>query len=128
MTPEHFPVDVVMGDRSTPDPSPVTLINIFEVTQEHLAAFIEEWRQRAAIMHTKPGFISSRLHQAISDTARFQLVNVAHWDSREAWEAATANPEFQARLAALAEDTGTTISANPALYEVAVEYVDPTRA
>jgi len=122
MTPEHFPVDVVMGDRSTPDPSPVTLINIFEVTQEHLAAFIEEWRQRAAIMHTKPGFISSRLHQAISDTARFKLVNVAHWVSLSAYDEARRDPEFQSSLQAAYTNRDLRFSATPGLYQVVAQH------
>ncbi len=103
---------------------PVTLVNVFEVPTEHVDVFIAQWRERAALMSTKPGFLDSRLHRALSSQTRFQIVNVAHWDSPQAWEAAAANPEFQERLRALADDTEVQISANPALYRV-VAHGDP---
>ena len=108
--------------------SPVTLINIFEVPAEHVDVFIAQWRERAALMSTKPGFLHSRLHRALSSQARFQLVNVARWESREAWQAATADTEFQERISAVTADPQVPISANPALYQVVVDYGDPQQA
>jgi len=105
--------------------SPVTLINVFEVPTEHVEVFIAGWRQRAALMSTKPGFVDTRLHRALSPQTRFQLVNVAHWESREAVEAATADPEFQQRISAAIADPRVPIAANPALYQVAVEFPGP---
>jgi heme-degrading monooxygenase HmoA len=107
---------------------PVTFINVFEVPVEQIDAFIAQWRERAKIMSTAPGFRDSRLHRALSSQTRFQIINVAHWDNRQAWEAATANPEFQERLRALADDTEVQISANPALYQVVVDYGDHEQA
>jgi heme oxygenase (mycobilin-producing) len=95
---------------------PVTLINVFEVPAEQVDAFIALWRDRAAIMSRQPGFRDSRLHRAISSDTRFPLVNVAHWDSQEAWQAAAANPEFQAALRELAEQPGVRFTAHPGLY------------
>ncbi|WP_309064107.1 antibiotic biosynthesis monooxygenase family protein [Streptomyces sp.] len=100
----------------------VTFINIFEMSAEHLDAFIVQWEQRAALMRAKPGFIDSRLHRARSSDTRFQLVNVAHWESREAWEAATADPEFRGRTQAAQEDPQMRITSNRGLYDVAVEF------
>src|SRR5262249_53903979 len=98
---EDFP----MNQHSQPaNNSPVTLINVFEVPTEHVEVFIAGWRQRAALMSTKPGFVDTRLHRALSPQTRFQLVNVAHWESREAMEAATADPEFQQRISAAIAD------------------------
>jgi heme-degrading monooxygenase HmoA len=99
---------------------PVTLINVFEVPAEHVNAFADQWRERAKIMSAAPGFRDSRLHQAISAQARFQFINVAHWDSHEAWEAAASNPQFQARIRAL--DSAVLVGANPALYRPVVEF------
>ena len=107
---------------------PVTLINVFEVPVEQIDTFIAQWRERAKIMSAAPGFRDSRLHRALSPQTRFQIVNVAHWDSRQAWEAATANPEFQDRLRALTEDPEAQISANPALYQIVVDYGNPQQA
>lgn len=108
--------------------SPVTLINVFEVPTELVDVFIAQWRERAALMSTKPGFLDSRLHRALSSQTRFQIVNVAHWESREAWQAATADTEFQELISAVTADPQVPISANPALYQVVVDYGDPQQA
>lgn len=102
------------------DDASVTLINVFEVPAEHAEDFVEAWRERAAIMSRAPGFCDSRLHRAISAGARFQFVNVAHWESAAAWEAAQANPEFRAKTQDL--DPSVRMGANPALYRVAVTF------
>jgi quinol monooxygenase YgiN len=66
-------------DQNSPktDGSPVTLINVFEVSSEHVDAFIADRRHRAELMSAKPGCLGTRLHRAVSPGARFQLVNVA---------------------------------------------------
>jgi heme-degrading monooxygenase HmoA len=99
----------------------VTFINIFEISPDHLDAFIAEWEQRAVLLSTKPGFIDSRLHRAHRSETRFQLVNVSHWTSREAWEAATADPEFHRRTQAVQQDPGMRITSSRGLYDVAVD-------
>jgi heme oxygenase (mycobilin-producing) len=104
---------------------PVTFINVFEVPVEQIDTFIAHWRELAKIMSAAPGFRDVRLHRALSSQTRFQMINVANWESPKAWEAATANSEFQEGLRALTEDTEVQISANPALYEVVVDYGDP---
>ncbi|MGH3546884.1 MAG: antibiotic biosynthesis monooxygenase family protein [Pseudonocardiaceae bacterium] len=101
---------------------PITLINSFEVPPDHVDTFVDEWRERAKIMSTAPGFRDFRMHQVISPGARFQFVNVAHWDSYAAWEAAGANPEFRSRVDAL--DPQVRTGANPAIYRVVAEFRD----
>jgi 4-carboxymuconolactone decarboxylase len=104
------------------DGPPVTLINVFEVPAEHVDAFVANWRHRAELLSAKPGFLGTRLHRALSPGARFQLVNVALWESREAFRAATADPGFQARTVAATADARAPVSANPDLYRVVAEY------
>ncbi|MFJ8657155.1 antibiotic biosynthesis monooxygenase family protein [Streptomyces rochei] len=99
----------------------VTFINVFEISADHLDAFITEWEQRAALMSTKPGFIDSRLHRAHRSTTRFQLVNVSHWTSREAWEAGTADPEFRKRTRAVQQDSRVPVTSSRGLYDVVAE-------
>jgi hypothetical protein len=43
----------VNQDNRQADDSPVTLINVFEVPDEHADAFVDGWRERAALMSTK---------------------------------------------------------------------------
>ena len=103
----------------------VTFINVFEMHSEHMDAFIKQWRERAAMMSTKPGFLDSRLHQALSPDARFQVVNVSHWDSADALQAATADPEFQRRIRAVTDDVEKPVSSHVALYKVVVDFSRP---
>jgi heme-degrading monooxygenase HmoA len=112
-------------DSQTANHTPVTLINVFEVPTDYVHAFVARWHERAALMSTKPGFLHTRLHRALSSQARFQLVNDARWESREAFEAATADTEFQERVSAVTADPGTPFSANPALYRIVGDYGDP---
>lgn len=104
------------------DASAVTFINIFEIAPEDVDAFAEKWEQRAAIMSKQSGFIDTRLHRAQSPDGRFQLVNVAHWESQEAWEAATADPKFANRANAARDSAETPVRANPGLYDVVVRF------
>jgi heme-degrading monooxygenase HmoA len=103
--------------------APVTLINIFEIDVSEVEAFMEGWRERAEFMSTQPGFRSFRLHRALSHDSRFQLVNVAEWDSPEALRAATADERFQKSVR---EQMGKfDMTAHPAVYRVAVEKLGP---
>ncbi|MGW6537915.1 antibiotic biosynthesis monooxygenase family protein [Streptomyces sp. NPDC055051] len=111
-----------MTAKSRPENASVTFINIFEISAEHLDAFVAQWEQRAALLSTKPGFLDFRLHRARSSDTRFQLVNVSHWESQEAWEAATADPEFRRRVQAAQDDPQTQITSSRGLYDVAVEF------
>ncbi|WP_436738893.1 antibiotic biosynthesis monooxygenase family protein [Streptomyces sp. BBFR102] len=105
--------------------STVTFINVFEIDADQLDEFVVKWEQRARLMRDKPGFIDSRMHRARSAGSRFQLVNVSHWESQEAWEAATADPDFASRTRAAREETGQPITPNPGVYDVVVELTAP---
>ena len=88
---------------------PVTLINPFEVAADREAAFVEGWKQTAAVFAGKPGFLDTRLHRSLDPASRFRFVNVAHWSGAEAWaEAMRAFPPKEGGVAG--------IKANPALY------------
>jgi heme oxygenase (mycobilin-producing) len=110
------------------DASPVTLINVFEVPAEHVDEFVEQWRSRAQLMSEAKGFRDSRLHRAVSSGARFQLVNVAHWDSQPELEAAQGDPRFQASLRALRGEGRPPFTSSPAVYRVAQDYPAPSPA
>ncbi|MGH3438629.1 MAG: antibiotic biosynthesis monooxygenase family protein [Sciscionella sp.] len=112
-----------MNNRDTSTPAadgPITLINASEIPADRSEEFAEEWRSRAAIMAAAPGFRDARLHRAITPGARFGFVNVAHWDSRAAWETAQTEPAFRRQLDEL---PGTTRSAlHATAYQVVVEF------
>jgi heme oxygenase (mycobilin-producing) len=117
-----------MSEHTGPaDAGPVTLINVFEIPAEQVDAFIEGWAERARIMTTRPGFRDTLLHRALSPEGRFQLVNVAHWDSAESTAAAHAAPEWQASRAGLAQLAPRAV-ANQQLYQVVAGYAIPPGA
>ena len=89
------------------------LINPFEVPEGvDDERFLEGWSRAAEYMQSRPGFVASRLHRAVSPNARFRFVNVAEWTSAEDFQAAVSSPEFQAMAAGSPPNY-------PALYEVA---------
>lgn len=95
--------------------TPVVLINVFEVPIGTEDAFIEWWRKSSEALRHEPGFIDARLHQSRNRAARFQFINVAHWETEAALHQARAR--HQELLGSLAAGKGT-----PALYEVAAAY------
>jgi deazaflavin-dependent oxidoreductase (nitroreductase family) len=106
------------------DTGPITLVNVIEIEPEKLESFLAGWRERAALMSKQPGFRSFRLHRALSPESRFQLVNVAEWDSADALHAATAQQQFQASVRRAVDETG--VTAHPGIYRVAFEVTAPS--
>lgn len=96
---------------------PVTLINPIAVEAGREAAFLADWERVAAYMRRQPGFLSTRLHRAIRDGADFAFVNVADWETAEAYAAAVSTPEFKA----MARERPWRWPSHPALYQVVAD-------
>ena len=109
-------VDVPQIDS---EPVPVTLINVFEIDSDKLDLFCSEWRKRAEFMAKQPGFRSLKLHRALTPDARFQLVNVAEWDSADALRGATAQQYFQQSTHRSIREFE--VTGHPAIYRVVLE-------
>ena len=73
---------------------PVVLINTFEVPEGQDEAFLEGWERARAFLATQPGYLSTRLHRSLSPGADFRFVNVAVWQSAQAFQAAIAQTAF----------------------------------
>ncbi len=90
----------------------LVLINPFEVPEDmNNDRFLEGWGQAADYMRSRPGFVATRLHRAVSPNPRFRFVNVAEWESPQDFQAAVTSPEFQAMVPGTPPNY-------PALYEV----------
>ncbi|MFB7718904.1 hypothetical protein [Nocardia sp. NPDC056100] len=50
------------------------------------------------------------------------FINVSHWDTREAWDAATADPAFENQAATARDDRTTPVTSSTGLYDVVVEF------
>jgi heme-degrading monooxygenase HmoA len=77
------------------NPEPVVLINAFEVPEGEDEAFLQGWERTRAFLSTKEGYFSTRLHRSLSPDADFRFVNVALWESEQAFRDATSQPEFR---------------------------------
>jgi len=95
--------------------SPVVLINVFAVPEGKEDEFLKAWHATAEGMKNQPGFISTKLHRSLKPDARFEFINVALWESSEAYLAATSHNEPREKQLSWLE-------ANPALYTVEAEY------
>jgi heme oxygenase (mycobilin-producing) len=100
---------------------PFVFVNAIEMPDHQVDAFLAGWRERAEFMRHQNGFRDYRMLRAVGPDGRFQLINVARWESAEAFGAATADPEFQKQLRALNDNPDLDITANPGLYEVALQ-------
>lgn len=95
--------------------SPVVLINVFTVPQGKEDEFIKIWNETGQLLKNAPGFIGAKLHRSIHPNAHFQFVNVAHWESTEAYQTAISKQPPQEKQVSWLE-------ANPALYVVEAEH------
>lgn len=93
----------------------VILINPFEVPEGKEEEALAFWEQAADVMRNSPGFISTRLHRAISPNARFLLINMAEWESPEHFQAAIESDAFKKAT----EGSMEAFPHFPGLYEVA---------
>ena len=93
----------------------VILINPFEVSPEKDDEFLQGWEGAAEYLRQQRGFISTRLHRALSPEARFRFINVAEWESPQDFQAAVGNEQFRRMAAGAAPNY-------PALFEVVRSY------
>lgn len=66
---------------------PVQLINPFVVPADKEEEFLKAWQETTQIFSANPGFIETRLHKNVGvGDGTFQYINVAIWESAEAWD------------------------------------------
>jgi heme-degrading monooxygenase HmoA len=73
----------------------VVLINSFEVPAGREDDFTAAWKATAEYMAKQPGYVSTRLHRAVTPDARDRFVNVAEWESEQDCKAAIGAPGFR---------------------------------
>ena len=76
--------------------SSVTLINLFEVSPDQDERFIAGWEAARDQLSRRPGYLDTTLHRTINGDVDFRFVNVAHWASADAFQAAITDPAFRA--------------------------------
>jgi heme-degrading monooxygenase HmoA len=96
--------------------SSVVLINVFSVAENHEAEFVKMWTEALELIKNEPGFIDAKLHKSLDPKAQFQFINVAHWESQEAWKVAFDKLQLEELTQQVPYEQ------TPALYQVAVQY------
>ncbi len=97
---------------------PVTLMNSFTVSPGRDEAFRELWAKTARYFTAQPGFISLRLHRAVSADAQHRWVNVANWESEAHFRAAHGTDEFRR---VVTQPGWEEFPSSPMLYQVITE-------
>lgn len=92
---------------------PVVLINAFEVPADKAGDFIDAWEATREFLRTQPGYIETALHQALTPGADFLFVNIARWETPEAFQAAIGSAGMRDAAAGLAG-----YPPHPSLYRV----------
>ena len=97
----------------SPAAADVILINVFEVPENQVETVIAAWEKARDFLSQEPGYVDTALHQSLQADARFQLINIARWQSTEQFLAATT----RMRTAGVFPDIDG-LGVNPALYSV----------
>lgn len=90
------------------------LINPFTVDEADVDEFVDAWQAAADWLREQPGFVDTRLHKSLQPDSRFRFVNVATWESAEAFLSAASQPEFLEISARIPDG----VEGGPALYRV----------
>ncbi len=86
--------EVTLFEQLAREVGPVVLVNTFRVAPADTEALVAAWAQDAALLKTKPGYISAQLHRGVAGSTTF--LNTAVWESVSAFREAFGDPEFQA--------------------------------
>ena len=94
---------VGLADQLAEEVGPVILVNTFKVAPADVEELLQAWAADAALLKSKPGFISTQLHRGIAGSSVF--LNTAVWESVGAFRNAFADPAFQASFARYPDST-----------------------
>ncbi len=104
---------------------PLVLINLFSMPPEMVERFIAGWEANIATATAAPGFRGTRLHRSLDPDADYPVVNIARWDSIEAWQR-TVDQHFSTPRSGLGAAPGESRPvAHPNLYTVVHVTPDP---
>ncbi|MEL6318654.1 MAG: antibiotic biosynthesis monooxygenase [Pseudomonadota bacterium] len=112
------PAAAPSDDRSTSGKGTgrIVLINTFVVPTHMEDAFLQWWRMSRMFFSAQPGFVSAKLHRSLDQKERYRFINVAEWDSPQAYRDALGSI-----WSAVPRPTIPGMEWHPALYEVIEE-------
>jgi hypothetical protein len=86
---------VGLVDQLAVEVGPVILVNTFKVAPEDIDELLQAWAADAALLKSKPDFISTRLHRGMRESSVF--LDTAVRECVEAFRNAFGDPAFQGR-------------------------------
>lgn len=95
---------------------PLVLINPFVVPAGSEDEAVAMWMKARDFLQLQPGYISTKLHKSISTDATYTLINVAQWESIEAFREAT---KAMRKSGAIPRIEG--VKGDPELYRIIAE-------
>jgi heme-degrading monooxygenase HmoA len=101
--------------------SPVTLMNSFRVPEGRDDVFLKLWAETSEYFRRQPGFISLRLHRAVTPGTEYRFVNVARWATDAAYRTPHASEEFRQLVT---QEAWQEFPSSPVLYEVVLAVGD----
>jgi len=116
---DHIDAEGRMATPQTEQTGPVVLMNRFVVPEGRDERFLELWTETSEYFRAQPGFVSLKLHRAVSVDAEHRYVNVAVWDSAAHYAAPHQTDEFR-RL--VSQEGWREFPSSPTLYEVVLEH------
>ena len=94
---------VTLFEQLATEVGPVILVNTVHVAPRDVDELVEAWAEDAAYLKAKPGFISTQLRRGVAGSSTF--LNVAVWESVEAFRTAFGDPKFQETFAHYPDST-----------------------
>lgn len=87
----------VMGNSTAIEKKSVSImvINPIEIPKGKEAQALAIWDTYAAYFRKQPGYIGTKLHRSVDPKAKFHLINVAEWESGEAFMKALTSDEIK---------------------------------
>lgn len=107
---------LILASASNATAENVVLINPFTVPESKLEETIVFWEKARDFLEQEPGYVSTNLHQSLQLDATFQLVNVAEWETAEAFQNASQKMRGYFRSEKIKMVEG--LKNDPALYHV----------
>lgn len=90
-------------------------MNSFVVPVGRDEVFVDLWKETSDFFRAQPGFISLRLHRAVTPGTPYRYVNVARWASDADYRAPHGTDEFR-RL--VSQEAWHEFPSSPVLYEI----------
>lgn len=79
----YYELEIQIGNPIDVESCHSWLVNPFEISKEQVPEVLEMWNNAKEYMVKKEGFISARLFKSIQKDDKYNLINIAQWQSAE---------------------------------------------